>query len=94
MTRKEWTRADGKNVEVHIKKRKQEVHAIMRMKAEALKAMTRNREGMILTGAQEVQIMVHIQAEAPIPLEHSFASRGVSWSVHMGLILSFITCLL
>ena len=65
MKRKGWTQADEKNAEVPIKMRKQEVPAIMRMKAEALKAMIRNQEDMILTGAQEGQTMVHIPAEAP-----------------------------
>ena len=61
----ELIRVGGKNVEVHLKKRKQEVLAIMRMIAEAQKAMTRNQEGMNLTGAQEGQIMDPTQAGAP-----------------------------
>ena len=63
MMMKEVTQVEGKNEEVQIKKRKQEVPAIMKMRAEAPKAMIKNQGNMnqkMAPGVQEDQIMSHI----------------------------------
>ena len=60
MMMKEVTQVEGKNEEVQIKKRKQEVPAIMKMRVEAPKAMIKNQGNMnqkMAPGVQEDQIM-------------------------------------
>lgn len=64
MTMTELIPVVGKNEDLQIKKRKQEVLGIMRMKAEVLKTMTRSQGNMNLKRLQEGRTIHHIRAEA------------------------------